>query len=70
MIPTTNGRGAHQWAYSFLVVAWYISYPNGIPNMFDVNIGCDAHYAHQHLPHLSTMCTTGGFFLSKRKEHS
>ncbi|WPJ97524.1 hypothetical protein SH580_07350 [Coraliomargarita algicola] len=44
------------------------SHPNGIQNMFDVKTGYAAHYIHQHLPHLSTMCTTGGFFLPKSQK--
>jgi hypothetical protein len=66
--PSTPLHDAHQEGYSFIEVAFSVLYSDGIENPLDRSTLSGVVYVYQHLPHLSTMCTTGGFFLPTCQE--
>lgn len=66
--PSTPLHDAHQEGYSFIKVAFSVLHPDGRQNPLDASTLPGVTYSHQHLPHLSTMCTAGGFFLPKSQQ--
>ena len=62
--PSTPINDAHQEGYSFIETLRYSLTSNGIQRTLDPLTLSGVGFAYQHLPHLSTMCTAGGFFLS------
>jgi hypothetical protein len=66
--PSTPINDAHQEGYSFIDATRHFLTCNGIQRRLDASTLSGVVYSHQHLPHLSTMCTTGGFFLPQSQQ--